>query len=533
MKLDTAQKRIIRSKVLGYNLVRGTAGSGKTTVAVNRSIFLKDNYCLYETDKILMVAQNDSHLQQIKETLHKTEESQTEFITLFSNQVDKVHLETIDNIVYSYFLEHRRKNKYNCKLIIKEEQYEITKQCLNEIKNSYKGLKVLNERYIEFIIDEINWIKDCNYIKLEEYQKADRVGRKVTKEQGPKRLLKNSKAREAIFNMMQLYNNLLKEKNLVDQRDITLLATKYAEDSKKKYSHIIADDSQDLTKIQLEFLDLLCSKKAYSNIMLIVNREKHLNQNGWITKGRKFASLNLDENIKKYSLNKKYGPSGQLENDFKSIETSQEQLDILNSCGDSKNNINNPAKLNEKYGEKGIIEMSNNTSPFIEKFQYCDLRHSRKYSFTRDLNNISELLVKSGDSEDVYSIEELKQLAVYSDIAAGEPILMNSDIEGDFYIPQHWLKGVKDCFLLKVKGDSMIEADIDDGDYVVIRKQYAAQNNDIVAVDLDGNATLKRLQIGKGRIVLMPENEKYYPIEITDNEINVIGVAVGVVKQKI
>ena len=148
------------------------------------------------------------------------------------------------------------------------------------------------------------------------------------------------------------------------------------------------------------------------------------------------------------------------------------------------------------------------------------------------MNNISEIIVKNEDTEDVYSSNELRVLAIYSDIAAGEPILINSDIEGDFFIPHYWLKGIKDCFVLKVKGDSMIGANIEDGDSVVIRKQYTAQNNDIVAVDLDGSATLKRLQINKGKVILIPENEKYNPIVVTDNEVNVIGVAVGVMKQK-
>lgn len=530
MRLDTAQKRIIRNKILGYNLVRGAEDSGKTTIAVNRSVFLKDNYCLYETDKVLIVAQNDSHLQNIREALHKTEEeSQTEFITLFSNQVDKIHLETIDNIVYSYFLEYKRKNKLHCRVIFREEQQQVIRQCFKEIREKYKRVKQLREEYIDFFIDEINWIKDCNYVELDQYQSADRVGRKVKKEEGPQRLLKNSKTREAIFNLMLLYNNKLKEKSLVDYRDVILLATKEVENSNKKYTHIIVDDSENLTKIQLEFLEILWRKKTYSNLMLIANKEKYLNPNGWITKGRRYSNLNLDSKIKKYYLTKRYKIGEKLSN-FEGIEKNKKYINKINYYNDSVNLITDSTKVHEKSIDN---KTGNNTSFFIESFQYCDIRHNRKYSFTRDLNNISEIVVRNEDSEDIYNnVEELKQLPVYSDIAAGEPILMNSDIEGQFYIPQHWLKGIKDCFLLKVKGDSMIGANINNGDYVVIRKQYAAQNNDIVAVDLDGNATLKRLHIDKGRILLMPENDKYYPIEVTDNEVNIIGVAVGIVKNR-
>ena len=113
------------------------------------------------------------------------------------------------------------------------------------------------------------------------------------------------------------------------------------------------------------------------------------------------------------------------------------------------------------------------------------------------------------------------------------PLLINPEQEGNFYIPKYWLKGIKDAFILKVKGDSMIGADINDGDFVVIRKQYNAQNGNIVAVDMHGSDTLKRLSIGKDEILLMPENDQYKPIPISEEGIYIIGIVVGVIKQKI
>ena len=89
---------------------------------------------------------------------------------------------------------------------------------------------------------------------------------------------------------------------------------------------------------------------------------------------------------------------------------------------------------------------------------------------------------------------------------------------------------MKDCFILKVKGDSMIGAAIEDGDFVVIRKQGAANNKDIIAVDLEGRATLKRLSIDKNDIILIPENDKYSPISLKNREALVLGVVIGVIK---
>jgi SOS regulatory protein LexA len=148
----------------------------------------------------------------------------------------------------------------------------------------------------------------------------------------------------------------------------------------------------------------------------------------------------------------------------------------------------------------------------------------------RDYNRISDILVSDGKEGYEYLNEELLELPVYSDIAAGEPILINSEVEGTFYIPKYWLKGVKNSFILKVKGDSMIGANINHGDYVIIRHEHAANNNDIVAVDIGGNATLKRLSIKKDKILLMPANEKYQPIVIDSEDTYIIGTAVGIIK---
>ena len=513
MQLDAVQKRVVQSKFLGHSLVRGVTETGKTTIAVNRSIYLKNNYCLYETDKILMIAQNDKHLDYIEQIHDKVEtENGLEYMTLFSNAVDKVHLVTIDRIIYSYFLEYERRHKANYELIAQgDKQSNIVNECIVQIKKLYKDVKILDTKYLKFFIDEINWIKDCNYTDFEVYKNADRIGRKIKKGEGPQRLLKNSKAREAIFKLLMLYNEKLKKQNLIDSKDITIWALKQLKKSKNsEYTHIIVDDSHNLTKLQLDFINELSSKKPYSSLMLFVNKDSKLNCNGWIIKGRKSNSLELGDKIKNYSLRK---------NHIDIIENKDRIINIEDQGGNCTNEGTNHMKNNFK-----------NLSS-VENLKYHDIRHNRKYEFIRDLNNASEIIVKNEDREDEYTNEELRQLPVYSDIAAGEPILINPDLEGNFQVPKYWLKGIKDCFILKVKGDSMIGADIYDGDYVVIRKQHMAQNNDIVAVDLDGNATLKRLVMNKSGAVLMPENEKYNPIPIVDDEASIIGVAIGVINR--
>ncbi len=96
-------------------------------------------------------------------------------------------------------------------------------------------------------------------------------------------------------------------------------------------------------------------------------------------------------------------------------------------------------------------------------------------------------------------------------IAAGGPILAEQALEDVFPLPRE-LVGNGTLFLLRVVGDSMIDAAIADGDWVVVRQQANADNGDIVAAMIDGEATVKTYQRRDGRVWLLPHNEAYEPI---------------------
>jgi repressor LexA len=97
-------------------------------------------------------------------------------------------------------------------------------------------------------------------------------------------------------------------------------------------------------------------------------------------------------------------------------------------------------------------------------------------------------------------------------IAAGGPILAEERIEDVFPLPKQ-LVGDGTLFLLEVTGDSMVDAAICHGDYVVIRQQPTADNGDIVAAMIDGEATVKTFQRKAGEVWLLPHNEAYEPID--------------------
>ena len=113
-------------------------------------------------------------------------------------------------------------------------------------------------------------------------------------------------------------------------------------------------------------------------------------------------------------------------------------------------------------------------------------------------------------------------------IAAGGPILAEQLIEDVFPLPKS-LVGDGTLFLLRVAGDSMIEAAIADGDWVVVRQQPTAENGDIVAAMIEGEATVKTLQRKSGHVWLLPHNPAYSPID--GDEATILGKVVSVLRR--
>lgn len=105
---------------------------------------------------------------------------------------------------------------------------------------------------------------------------------------------------------------------------------------------------------------------------------------------------------------------------------------------------------------------------------------------------------------------------VLGQIAAGAPILAEEHIEDTFPLPMDLVSDTDDVFMLRVRGDSMINAGIFDGDLVAIRQQHVAHNGEIVAAMIEDEATVKRFYKDGRKIKLVAENPAYDPI-VTDH----------------
>jgi repressor LexA len=113
-------------------------------------------------------------------------------------------------------------------------------------------------------------------------------------------------------------------------------------------------------------------------------------------------------------------------------------------------------------------------------------------------------------------------------IAAGGPILAEQAVEDIFPLPRQ-LVGDGELFLLKVVGDSMIDAAICDGDWVAVRRQPVAENGEVVAAMIDGEATVKTFKRREGHIWLLPHNEAYQPIP--GDDATILGRVVAVMRR--
>ena len=135
--------------------------------------------------------------------------------------------------------------------------------------------------------------------------------------------------------------------------------------------------------------------------------------------------------------------------------------------------------------------------------------------------------IKTAD-KDFYTQKELMYVPLVGKITAGEPILAVENISDTFPIPIDFV-GNSDCFMLTVRGESMIEAGILNGDYILVRKQNNAINGEIVVALIEDEATVKTFYKEKDHIRLQPQNPTMEPIIVPNCEI--LGKVIGVFRK--
>lgn len=184
-------------------------------------------------------------------------------------------------------------------------------------------------------------------------------------------------------------------------------------------------------------------------------------------------------------------------------------------------------KYSTKYGYpptvREICKALNITSTATA---YYSLNRLQYLGYIKKVDNHKRAIEILNEYSD-FPKKELIDVPLVGKITAGVPITAVENVEDVFSIPAD-LFSDGELFFLTVSGDSMINAGIFDGDKIVIRKQETANNGQIVAAMIDGEATVKRLYLEKGHIRLQPENDAYEPI-IVDNA-QILGIVVGLIR---
>jgi SOS regulatory protein LexA len=474
MELSKVQNRYINSKNTEFSLIKGGSGTGKTTSLIFRLINLENNYCIYEDDKILFLTNNIGELSSVKE-LYSEYNSKKQIYSLFSLDKNRIAFNTIEQLIDDYYNFYKLQKGLNLKLINKTEALTLlvnsTFKCqLHEIQKRARSIKNMS---LDEIYDEILWIKACVFSK-EQYSSTARNGRR--------RINRKSVTRDCIYSLFEIYNHNLRVNGYIDNYDKVLLAIEYVKNSKNKFSHLIVDDIQYLTKLEFQFVKSLYNNSSYSSINFALNNKVTCDRNAWFVRDRKLKIISDEFKSKSYLLEKDFN---------------------------------------------AFIEKDKN---FMDKYQYIDFKHKNISDFNIDTSLSSkEIHLEGGIS---FVQDEILEVPVFNDIAAGNPIEINESIEDNFYLPKVWLEMGKDIFILHVKGDSMIGKNICDGDLVVIKKQQIAYHNDIVAASIEGEATLKTLNFNGNSPSLVAANERYAAFSLEDKEVSILGVVLGVIKQK-
>ena len=137
-----------------------------------------------------------------------------------------------------------------------------------------------------------------------------------------------------------------------------------------------------------------------------------------------------------------------------------------------------------------------------------------------------EIVSQSGRS----ALPDAKEIPIVGRVRAGAPLLAEENLEGFLTVGNEIARG-KETFALKVKGDSMIEDGILEGDHVIIRRPDTAENGDIVCALIGNEATLKRFYRKGNEVTLKPANKNYELITVSKGEFRIVGKATGVIRK--
>jgi repressor LexA len=198
-------------------------------------------------------------------------------------------------------------------------------------------------------------------------------------------------------------------------------------------------------------------------------------------------------------------------------ELTERQTRILNYIREVSKKRNYPPSVRE-IGEAVGLSSSSTVHNHLNQLE-------RRGLIKRDPSK-SRTVQLVADAEMDEKRRNAVSIPIVGSVAAGSPILAEQNIEDHVLLSPELAKD--GYFLLRVRGDSMVNAGIFDGDLVLVRPQHEATNGSIVVALVDGDATVKRFERSNGHVKLIPENPAYEPIVTTN--VSLVGIVRGVIR---
>lgn len=297
MILDAEQEKIAYAKPNGALLIKGVAGSGKTTAGINKISYLLENFCFEHDDMILYTAKKQVLVNESSYKFIEIDKKRNlTLMDLLKDTKDKVFFISIDDIMSGYNKDYTNISETFSQSSINTQYYlKLLDDCVNSLKDKYSDMIYFDEKYYQFLLSEIKWIKACDYYDEEDYQYADRVGLTLLVPKGPQRLNKNSRSRKAIHELFRLFMEF--DGNAFNE----IKNTEF-----RKFTHVIIDECQNLTRVQLDYIISLYQEKSYSSITFIYDTEQKIYPTSWLRTGRSFTTIGFDLTGKSVHLSNSY-----------------------------------------------------------------------------------------------------------------------------------------------------------------------------------------------------------------------------------
>lgn len=469
MNFTKVEKRIIEDKPNKYNLIKTNNEYSNIKVITNRILFLQNNYSINSSDNILYLSKSLKKMCGIQEEYNKLYvENKYKYFSLLASEKEPQF-----KLMQNFLGEFSSSEKISTIAQKKQIILDILKQGNLKSKNKLHADNVFQ------IINEIKFMKNNWISTYDDYK--DILNSQL-------RLRRNSKTRLEMFYIFENYNLALKDLKLIDEEDLItkIKNTLPKNDPKYHFTHIFIDNAEEFSQLEIDLLLNLLQKTDYSSLYLLINVNRNENIfSSLIKKGKVYPKKVFTTKYKNYNL----------------IQKKSNHSKFANT----------------------------NTSNFLSNYTYIDLINKRNIEFKKDTSNVDEIIF---NDQILHNDNELDRLPIYNEIAAGEPILIVPDQSDYFELPKNVIRRIDNKFVLTVKGDSMINAGINNGNLVIIEKTQGINSGDIVAANIDGEATLKRILIKDNCILLKPENDNYKSIQVSEySDFTIIGKAIGLIKK--